>query len=108
MGCCQKKKKNVLLEQKVESDELLEPSSESLKTLPDPNIKVKVKYEDFEPLKLLGKGSFGEVILVRFKADKKVYVVDNGFVNLDYINPILLYHIVAACAMTLPFMTTCR
>ena len=75
MGCCQKKKPNVLFEPKVESDELLEPSSESLKTLPDPNIKVKVKYEDFEPLKLLGKGSFGEVILVRFKADKKVYAM---------------------------------
>ena len=32
-------------------------------------------YEDFEPLKLLGRGSFGEVLLVRLKANKKVYAM---------------------------------
>ena len=41
----------------------------------DHPINVKVSYDDFEPLKLLGRGSFGEVLLVRLNANKKVYAM---------------------------------
>ena len=35
----------------------------------------KLSYSDFEPLKLIGRGSFGEVILVRLKVNKKLYAM---------------------------------
>ena len=38
-------------------------------------LNVKLTYADFEPIKLLGRGSFGEVLLVRLKANKKVYAM---------------------------------
>ena len=37
--------------------------------------KLKLSYSDFEPLKLIGRGSFGEVILVRLKVNKKLYAM---------------------------------
>ena len=38
-------------------------------------LNIKVSYNDFQPLKLLGRGSFGEVLLVRLKATNKVYAM---------------------------------
>jgi len=41
----------------------------------DHPINIKVSYDDFIPLKLLGRGSFGEVLLVRLKANQKIYAM---------------------------------
>ena len=86
MGCCQKKKNNQLLEGNMEGNnhEILEVDERDTKTDENLNnngdnddqaLNVKVTYNDFEPLKLLGRGSFGEVLLVRLKANKKVYAM---------------------------------
>ena len=84
MGCCQKKKGEILLKQND-----IEDGKEALLSLEENNTKldevsndnqdqalnVKVTYNDFEPIKLLGRGSFGEVLLVRLKANQKVYAM---------------------------------
>ena len=88
MGCCQKKKSDHLLEKipKGNKDEVLDVRDSETKidniqnednnTESDSQpLNIKVTYEDFEPLKLLGRGSFGEVLLVRLKANKKVYAM---------------------------------
>ena len=81
MGCCQKKKAEQLLDKNLDNtkNDILDVSdTEAI----DNNIEsdsqpldIKVTYSDFEPLKLLGRGSFGEVLLVRLKANKKVYAM---------------------------------
>ena len=86
MGCCQKKKNNQLLEGDMEGNkhEILAVDERDSKTdensnndgdIDDQALNVKVTYNDFEPIKLLGRGSFGEVLLVRLKANKKVYAM---------------------------------
>ena len=86
MGCCQKKKQQKLLEGSTitggKEDIINENDSNSnVKIDEDSNdnqdqvLTVKVTYNDFEPIKLLGRGSFGEVILVRLKANKKIYAM---------------------------------
>ena len=86
MGCCQKKKNNQLLEGDMEGNkhEILAVDERDSKTdenlnndgdIDDQALNVKVTYNDFEPLKLLGRGSFGDVFLVRLKANKKVYAM---------------------------------
>ena len=86
MGCCHKKKPEVLLEKKIENDEILNVSDRETKLDNSENdennteidsqpLNIKVTFNDFEPLKLLGRGSFGEVLLVRLKANKKVYAM---------------------------------
>ena len=86
MGCCQKKKNNQLLEGNMEGNnhEIWDVDERDTKTdeninnnvdTDDQALNVKATYNDFEPLKLLGRGSFGEVILVRLKANKKVYAM---------------------------------
>ena len=91
MGCCQKKKKvkeNLIEEEEEEGKENLISSNDLSTTKNDDNenntnanseddqaINVKVTYDDFQPIKLLGRGSFGEVLLVRLKANKKVYAM---------------------------------
>lgn len=84
MGCCQKKKPEQLLERKTDSnkDEILDVNETKVDDDPNNNnlesdqaINVKVSYSDFEPIKLLGRGSFGEVLLVRLKANQKVYAM---------------------------------
>ena len=86
MGCCQKKKNNQLLEGNIEGNnhEILDVDERDTKTDENSNnngdtddqaLNVKVTYNDFEPLKLLGRGSFGDVFLVRLKANKKVYAM---------------------------------
>jgi protein-serine/threonine kinase len=86
MGCCQKKKNNQLLEGDMEGNkhEILAVDERDSKTdenlnndgdIDDQALNIKVTYNDFEPIKLLGRGSFGEVLLVRLKANKKVYAM---------------------------------
>ena len=68
MGCCcpKKRKKNILLR--------ISDNEENKNDEPDSNaIIVKLTYDDFIPLKLLGRGSFGQVILARLKINNKLY-----------------------------------
>ena len=83
MGCCQKKKSEKLLDKEIqgskdqiitdEKDTKLDEEMINKEQEQDQALNVKVTYNDFEPIKLLGRGSFGEVLLVRLKANKKVY-----------------------------------
>ena len=89
MGCCQKKRREKILEELVSTDNLQVEKSptdanannnndiaKKMLTIEDfQNSMIKLTYEDFEPLKLLGRGSFGEVLLVRLKANKKLYAM---------------------------------
>ena len=61
MGCCEKKRNQLLDKEKAqEIGEILYP---------------KLNYNDFEPLKLLGTGTFGRVLLVRFKSNNQLYAM---------------------------------
>ena len=85
MGCCQKKKPEQILEKELnqQDNELLSDydakednnKSRDNSELDAQSLSIKVTYDDFEPIKLLGRGSFGEVLLVRLKANKKVYAM---------------------------------
>ena len=87
MGCCQKRKTEKLLNEFIQSKEPLNPLNSNNNLTTNTSIKLnvedidfqntifKLSYSDFEPLKLLGRGSFGEVILVRLKANKKLYAM---------------------------------
>ena len=65
-NCCKKKKPG-------DSDE------ESLKDFIDKHddnpLGIKLTFHDFDKLKVLGKGSFGEVLLVKLKANDKYYAM---------------------------------
>ena len=61
MGCCQKKKSNILIENYTKYEEEISSS--------------KLNYNDFESLKLLGTGSFGRVLLVRYKSNNQLYAM---------------------------------
>ena len=87
MGCCQKKKTEKMLK------ELINPEDPSSNESSDSRITInmssndsqgdndfqnsilKLSYSDFEPLKLIGRGSFGEVLLVRLKVSQKLYAM---------------------------------
>ena len=82
MGCCQKKKNEKLLEGDIVGgkEEIINAEENTkmdveLNDNQDQALNVKVTYNDFEPIKLLGRGSFGEVLLVRLKANNKVYAM---------------------------------
>ena len=66
MGCCPKKKTQQLLIDK-NSTQNNEDKSE-LST-------IKLSYLDFDPLYLIGTGSLGKVILVRYKKNKNIYAM---------------------------------
>ena len=68
MGCCQKRKEK---EQLIEKND--QEKEEGDQTFNDDNIKIT--YTDFQPLKLLGTGSFGRVLLVRFLKNNKLYAM---------------------------------
>ena len=71
MGCCEKKKSSS--EKLIENDQSQEPNSKNKKEI---EISYpKLTYNDFEPLKLLGTGSFGRVLLVRFKTNNQLYAM---------------------------------
>ena len=70
MGCCQKKKKNEALTDKLNQNEAdIEEDKDFT------SISVKLNYHDFTPLKLLGRGSYGQVCLVRLKLNNKLYAM---------------------------------
>jgi len=89
MGCCQKKKPEPLLIKKTEKSEKIgimenndniikeskEKKEENKSEQIEQTLTVKVSYNDYKPLKLLGRGSFGEVLLVRLKATNKIYAM---------------------------------
>ena len=93
MGCCQKKKQSSLLEgqsllprnnyQNAVRLDVSDNNSDnagskfgSSDNNDDHHLSnVKISYSDFEPIKLLGRGSFGEVLLVRLKANRKLYAM---------------------------------
>ena len=84
MGCCQKRKNDNLLVENIQGskeeslnveDNELPIKGQEQEQEQDQALNVKLSYNDFEPIKLLGRGSFGEVILVRLKANKKVYAM---------------------------------
>ena len=91
MGCCAKKKPedSIHNNNKKEQIEILNVRENPNEISEDPNgnidednneeteqtLNIKVTYNDFKPLKLLGRGSFGEVLLVRLKATNKVYAM---------------------------------
>ena len=87
MGCCQKRKNEKILDQLISSDQVSSTkNTKSNKTINTTNNETqndfdfqnaifKLSYSDFEPLKLLGRGSFGEVLLVKLKANKKLYAM---------------------------------
>ena len=70
MGCCQKKKKSQYLLNKIDK-----PSYEPTDDKDFSNLKINLSYHDFTPLKLLGRGSFGQVCLVRLKINNKLYAM---------------------------------
>ena len=65
MGCCCKKKTSNLI-YVVHTDHLLDKTKKG-------NKAKKLEYGDFEIQKLIGKGSFAKVYLVRNKKDNKLY-----------------------------------
>ena len=90
MGCCEKKKPEpystkdktevLIVTEKCnkitdsydkDENDITENGNEES----DQTLTVKVSYKDFQPLKLLGRGSFGEVLLVRLKATGKIYAM---------------------------------
>ena len=66
MGCCPKKKTQQLLIDKnnIQNNE----DKSELST-------IKLSYLDFDPLYLIGTGSLGKVILVRYKKNKNIYAM---------------------------------
>ena len=90
MGCCEKKKldsqsskdktevlnvndnKNINNDLDSKEINLIETNNSEES---DQTLTVKVSYSDFQPLKLLGRGSFGEVLLVRLKATGRIYAM---------------------------------
>ena len=94
MGCCEKKrvepdsnnnsrnvsentneKKLKLIENNNNNDSNETNDIDNNNEENDQPLNIKVTYNDFQHLKLLGRGSFGEVLLVRLKATKKVYAM---------------------------------
>ena len=70
MGNCCKKKDPYLLESFIDSKD-------------DNPLQMKIKVNDFQKIKLIGKGSFGEVYLVKLKKNNKIYAMktlDKNFV----------------------------
>ena len=65
MGCCEKKK----------PDQLIDKDSSVNDNKDSELVSVKLSYSDFEPLKLLGTGAFGKVLLVRYISNDKLYAM---------------------------------
>ena len=66
MGCCSKKKTQQLLIDKNYTQNNEDKSELST---------IKLSYLDFDPLYLIGTGSLGKVILVRYKKNKNIYAM---------------------------------
>ena len=85
MGCCAKKKSKDgnLLDKHYDKNQnysITEDSSVHVKSEKETytkmeSVETKLCYNDFEPLKLLGTGSFGRVLLVRKKNNNKLFAM---------------------------------
>ena len=65
-NCCKKKKEETLINQ-----EDVEKAIDN----DDNPLGIKLKTEDFQKYKLIGKGSFGDVFLVKFKSNNQFYAM---------------------------------
>ena len=72
-NCCKKKSRN----DSINSLESLIDDKDDEKTF-----GIQLKISDFQKLKLLGKGSFGEVYLVKFKKNNKIYAMKILYKNI--------------------------
>jgi protein-serine/threonine kinase len=70
MGCCCKKRKES--SKVLEQNKLLE---ESITESQINEVKIKVNLDYFENIKLLGKGTFGKVLLVKLKTNNTYYAM---------------------------------
>ena len=77
MECCTKKKEEKLINEENKEDII--NASNGLQLEDNQNeeyaINVEVTNEDFEPVKLLNRGSFSEVLFLRLKVNQKVYAM---------------------------------
>jgi protein-serine/threonine kinase len=67
-NCCEKKKK-------INKDENFKILENLLDVKDDNSIEIKITIKDFQKIKLLGKGSFGEVFLVKYIKTNKIYAM---------------------------------
>ena len=83
-SCCKKKRITAIaLENKSKNSEILIPtdnkitetSLETLNIKENDNQNPNATLEDFSQLKVLGRGSFGKVVLVRLEKSKKLYAM---------------------------------
>ena len=65
---CEKKKK-------INKDETFKILENLLDVKDDNSIEIKITIKDFQKIKLLGKGSFGEVFLVKYIKTNKIYAM---------------------------------
>lgn len=65
--CCKKKKSEPLINEE-EVEKVIDKKE-------DNPLGIKLKNDDFERLKFIGKGSFGEVFLVKSKSNEKLYAM---------------------------------
>ena len=72
MGCCHKKKQEQLIDKSANKEMETQAGGGELSSNQE---NIKLSYIDFEPLKLLGTGSFGRVLLVRFKSNNTLYAM---------------------------------
>ncbi len=68
-NCCKKKKKN------ISEDEAFKLIESFLDVNDDNPLGIKMTIKDFQRIKLLGKGSFGEVFLVKYEKTNKIYAM---------------------------------
>lgn len=68
MGNCCKKRREDQFNEKDSLNEFIEKHD-------DNPLGIKLTFHDFDKLKVLGKGSFGEVILVKLKANERYYAM---------------------------------
>ena len=67
-NCCEKKKR-------INNDETFKLLEDLLDAKDDNSIGIKITIKDFQKIKLLGKGSFGEVFLVKYIKTNKIYAM---------------------------------
>ena len=79
MGGCILCKKSLKEKNHLNSKGLLSESTKSLSLEIEPDSSISksqsVSMDDFQPLKLVGKGAFGKVIIVRYLNNDKIYAM---------------------------------
>ena len=70
MGCCLKKKQQEQKDNSEKDEPFLSSNEEGSQ-----EVTTKVVRGDFDEMKVLGKGSFGKVLLVRYKKNQKLYAM---------------------------------